>query len=119
MVIHSRLNRLEQRVKPLQEEFEQKEKERRDKEKSFELINEIMEECHPSHGWCKYTKEERLRIYNKPSPRGTVIHTDSLLPRHIPSKKKEDILYCEANRLVGDVIKTEILRRRTNKGQNN
>ncbi|MCH7517851.1 MAG: hypothetical protein IH964_02335, partial [Candidatus Dadabacteria bacterium] len=44
MVIHSRLNRLEQRVKPLQEEFEQKEKERRDKEKSFELINEIMED---------------------------------------------------------------------------
>ena len=112
MAILGRLNKLEQLTKPLLDEVERQKIEVKRKEESFKFMNQVMEECYPDHGWCKFSRKERMRIFNKPTPRGIIKHTDSLFPRHIPSKKREDILYFEANRLVGDVVKAEILRRR-------
>ena len=107
-----RLNRLEQKMKPLEDEIERKKKELKSKEEMFCSLNQVMKEHFPRHEWCKLTNRERLRIYNNPEPTGTYKKTDSPLPIFVPSIKKEHRLLIEVHRLYADIIKAEILRRR-------
>jgi len=115
MAIIRRLNNLEERVKPMMDEIEKHKIELKQKEKLFNLLNLVMEERYPEHGWCKFSKEERLRIYNKPSRRGIYENTHSLIPIFGPSKDKEDRLFIEAVRLLIDCIGDELSRRKEEK----
>lgn len=112
-----RLSILEEKAKLIKDEIERKKQELMQREKTFLLLNRILEEHYPEHGWCKLSKKERLRIFNKPGPRGTVKQTECGVPIHIPSMKKEDILHREFVRLVIDVIWDELERRRNQRRQ--
>jgi hypothetical protein len=118
MAIIGRLNKLEEKMKPIEDEIERKKEELKQREKFFLFLNQFMAELHPRHQWCKLSLTERRRIYFE-EPKGTYDFTNRLLPKFIPYNKIESDLLGEVIRLYADVIKTEILRRRTNKGQNN
>ncbi len=110
--ILSRIDKLEKSNKSKLIEIENKLLREAERAKSFNFFNQFMEECHPKHGWCSLTLEKRMRIYNKSGPTGTVKITKCGLPVHIPSKKKEDVLFWEANRLWIDALYQELKRRR-------
>jgi len=111
MAIIGRLNKLEEKMKPIEDEIERKKKELKSKEEMFCRLNQFMEELYPRHRWCKLSLKERRRIYFT-EPKGTYDYTNRLLPKFRPFNVKERDLYLEVIRLYTNVIKKEILRRR-------
>jgi len=112
MAILGRINKLEEKAKSITDVMLRKKAEFKQREEYFHFLNQVMKRCHSEHGWCKLPMKERLRIYNKKGPTGTVKMTKCGLPVHIPSKKKEDILFRDANRLLIDALHQELKRRR-------
>jgi len=111
MTIKGRIAKLQEKMKPIEDEIERKKEELKQREEYFHFLNQVMEECYSGHQWCKLSIKERRRIYFT-EPKGTYDYTNRLLPKFIPFNKKESDLYGEVLRLVADVIKKEILRRR-------
>lgn len=111
MAINTRVTRLEERMKPIEDALERKEEELMQREKFFLFLNQFMAELHPRHQWCKLSLTERRRIYFE-EPKGTYDYTNRLLPKFRPFNVKERDLYLEVIRLYTNVIKKEILRRR-------
>jgi len=114
MAIKARIAKLQEKMKPLADELERKENELKQKEESFLFLNQVMKEHYPEHEWCELSIKERHRIYFE-EPKGTYDYTNRLLPKFIPYNKNEFDLLGEVIRLYADVIKKEILRRRSEK----
>jgi len=111
MAIIGRLNKLEEKMKPIEDEIERKKKELKSKEEMFCRLNKFMEDVYSGHRWCKLSLKERRRIYFE-QPRGTIDYSNRFLPKFIPFNKKESDLEFEVHSLYAEVIKKEILRRR-------
>jgi len=105
-----RLNRLEEKMKPIEEALERKKQELQSKEEVFYCLNQAIEELFPKHQWNELSIKKRRRIFFE-EPKGTYDRTH-LLPKFIPFDEEEHNLLGEVIRLYGGVIKKEILRRR-------
>jgi hypothetical protein len=111
MAIIGRLNKLEEKMKPIEEEIERKKEELKSKEEMFCGLNQIMKEHYPEHRWCKLSLKEKKRIFFR-EPAGTYDYSNYFLPKFIPFDEEEFDLLGEVTDLFGAVIKAEILRRR-------
>jgi hypothetical protein len=111
MAIIGRLNKLEEKMKPIEDEIERKKEELKSKEEIFYSLNQAIEEYFPTNQWCKLLLKERKRLYFS-EPQGTYDYTNRLLPKFIPFDKGEFDLLGEVIDLYANIIQREILRRR-------
>ena len=109
MTIKARISKLQEKMKPIEEELERKKQELQSKEETFYRLNQAIEELFPTHQWNELSINKKRRIFFE--EQGTY-DTNRLLPKFIPYNKKEFDLLGEVIRFYADVIRKEILRRR-------
>ena len=114
MAIIGRLNRLEQKTKPLLDRHKEQQEWRKQKEEVFHHMNEVMIKRCPEHPWSKLPYEKKLEVFNrKPQKEKKYFRPNNPIPFFVPVKTdKYAGYYSSAMRIFGDFVGDEIERRK-------
>ena len=117
MSIVGRLNKLEQKVKPLLEGDKMQKEWRKQEEEVFQHMNEVMIKQFPEHPWSKLPYKKKLEIFNrKPPKRKKCFRPNNPIPYFVPVKTdKYAEYYSSAMRIFGDFLWEELRRRKEEK----